>query len=249
MANVEASRIMSKVKKAVAPKWKAARGKAPQIKGGQLPGGIVGGIAQFSDYTLGETDKDKTPYLSLQFVVREPDQYSGVKQRLRYYFADTQYKSLAEVVDRLASDLQLMGCELESSDVDDWIPLLDSLKAEETAIRFNTRSGKTDVGKEWFTFDIQGLAEGYTPPEPEAHVEANGQPVAEDAGDDQPGDEDDWAPSVEEIYGYKPNPKSGLVEVEIVAVYSDKQRCDVKRTDDETKVYKNVAWDRLSDAP
>lgn len=250
MANVATSRVMNKIKKTAGTAWRSSREKAAQVKGQRLPGGIVGGIARFADYAYGETDDKKVPYLRLTFVVDEPSEYGGVKQSLSYFFQDSKFKSLQEVLDRLSSDLQLMGHDVSNASEDDWEAMLADSKANETPIEFNTRSGKTDDGRDWMSFDIQGVAEDYTPPEPAPQADP-GDPANEPAADGGQGDGDgtatdagEWQPEDGDVYLYRNGPKAKKEEHTVTSVYPDKQTVDLKR-DRDGREFKAVSWDKL----
>jgi len=193
------SRIFGKAKKAGARQWKQSRGKDAQVAGGSnLPGGIVGGVAVLVAKEWRETERDKTPFLLLQFAVADPEEHEGVKQSLTYFFADSKFRSIQDTTDRLSSDVQLMGGNVADVDLEGLDAELDELLAAETAIKFNTRAGKTDDGKAWFKFDIAGTADDYEGGGSEDEPEPDEDDSDDDYEDESDADEYEDDPDSEE---------------------------------------------------
>lgn len=252
MAQVAKSQISGKIKRVAGKAWQSSRDKAPTVKGARLPGGITGGVARFIDYRYGETEKEKAPFLSLTFVVDKPDDWAGVKHHQRFTFAATKFKTVEQVCDDLSSDLQLMGIDSSAIDFDDLDstldPLLDEAKAEERAVRYNTRSGKTGDGNDWHKFDLQGLADGYVPdeasPEQEPAPEASGESEPPAAEGTETASGDDYVPEPGDVFYYRPNAKAKKEEHTVESADAAARTVTIKRNRD-GKLIENVPFDKL----
>ena len=257
------SKLMNKLKKTAKGSWKRSREKAPQAKGSQLPGGIIRGVAQLSSYKFDE-DKNGNPYFFLTGVVKEPEELAGCKASAQHFIKETQQKSVQDKLDGLSSDLQLLGAQLEGTNIDDIPGIIADLVKQKPHFLFNTVSFKDDQGERTYVF-IQGLAEGWEDSDDDAEsedeedddgddeddVDTPDEEDDDDDGDDSDedegdGDEDDeeWEPKKKDVYLYKSTPKGKSKEVEIIGVNKKKETVTAKRIED-GKVFKNIGWDKL----
>ena len=103
--STKASKAINKIKKQSKGAWDKSREKEAQVKGAKLPGGIIGGVAKLLDHKIDETDEKAVPYVTLTFLVLEPDEHNGKKERKTYYFQDTPEfdKTMDDVMDDFSS--------------------------------------------------------------------------------------------------------------------------------------------------
>lgn len=125
--------------------------KADETKlgGGNLPGGIRGGIAEFTggklDVYKSGTNKDK-PYMSLVGVVKAPAAYAGMQTRCRVdLFAKGQgerAKTEDEMVGIALNELRKLGIDTKALSPEDWQDAMDSKAKEGVVFRFETVTAK-----------------------------------------------------------------------------------------------------------
>lgn len=150
--------------------WKDSRDTEAKPGGFQnLPPGIRNGIGRVVSTEFGmseDTGKGSHPTAQVRFVTREPIDYEGVQQTIFFNFKETEKRSIAEVLERFAADLQLLGITTQGTDEDDIPCLLEELVQKKPYFLFNTSRGKaTKEFPEPTTFvNIQGLAVDYVPP-------------------------------------------------------------------------------------
>lgn len=250
--------IAAKMKAQSKGAHKKVRHEDPVV-GGQLPGGITGGVGRFLDYKFGE--KDGKISVSFSGAVVSPEEHAGHRFTVMHFLSESEYNSIDEAYQKFYGDLQLLGIDTKDDDHEDLAQIfedLEVLKTERRFFKFNTwNSGKQGARTRIFIQGIpddEELAElesnygGGDASAPESSDEP--EPESDDAGDGDEGDVDDadsgeWGgPEPGEVWGYKPNSKSAAIDCEVTAVDAAKQTCTLARQDN-GKEYKNVAWDKL----
>lgn len=255
--------IAAKMKAQSKGAHKKVRHEEPVV-GGQLPGGITGGVGRFVDYKFG--DKDGKISVSFSGVVVTPEEHAGARFTVMHFLSESEYNSIEEAYQKFYGDLQLLGIDTRDDDHEDLAQIfadLEDLKTERRFFKFNSwNSGKQGARTRIF---IQGLPDDEELAELESrhgggHASApedSDEPETDaDGGDDDDGGDDaevagdddaPWSgPEDGEIWGYKPNSKSAAIDCEVVegSVNQEAQTCSLRRTDN-GKEYKNVAWDKL----
>ena len=252
------------MKKRTKGAWKKSRQKDPRVKGQQLPGGLVNAVAQFVGFTMDEND-DGVPFISLRGVTKEPEEQAGIPARVTHRFVETDRKTVADVCDEFASDLNLLGADLEGVDEDGWEDVLKQLAEDKPHFCFNTRAWEFN-GRSGVSVFIQGIAEDFDGGEDadddtetssstddddadeDAADDDDDATADDDAGDDT-GDTDaddaaDWKPEKEEVYMFRPTARSKKQEWEVTSVNQKMKTVGLKRVSD-GKTAKNVKWDKL----
>ena len=266
---------MAKLKKKSKGAWKRSRESAPAAKGSMLPDGIVRGVAKLSSYKFDE-DKNGNPYFMLTGIVVEPSELAGQRATASHFIKETQSKTVEQKLDGLSSDVQLLGGDVDGTEIDDLPGIIEGLVAEGPHFFFNT--WKPDNGQTMVF--IQGLADDWEPEEEdadeeeeddadedsedeedededegdaeEADAEDEEDEEDEDGGEDEEDeedaeeDEDDWEPAKGDIYLYKASPRGKGKECSVSSVNKTNQTVGLKRVED-SKVFKAVAWDKLED--
>lgn len=244
--STKASKAINKIKKQAKGAWDKSREKEAVVKGAKLPGGIIGGVAKLLDFKIDETEEKSVPYITLTFLILEPDEHNGKKERKTYYFQDTPDfdKSIDDVMDDFSSALQLLGIETRGLSEEDWDKALKKAKKDDTFIEFNTRQGKISEGDNaghlWYTFDLQRHLPDY---EMSEDTETT---YSESTEDSDPSDDDKdapWVPEVDDEYYYRK--KKGKKQ----------KKCTVKSVDAENDIVSivlkdgteiaDVSWDNL----
>jgi flagellar biosynthesis GTPase FlhF len=193
---VSKTAILAKLKKASKGSWKKARTVTPKAKGSVIPGGIVRGVAQVSSYKF-DTDKNSNPYFSLTAIVKLPEEFKGQRMTKSYFLSETERKSVAEKLADLSSDLQLLGCDTEDTEVDDIPGLFDQLAKEKPHFFYNTwQPPANEQGQSQVQIFIQGVAEDYEDEEPED--EETEEEEDEEESEDEETEEDEDSEEDEE---------------------------------------------------
>ena len=251
--STKASKAINKIKKQAKGAWDKSREKEAVVKGAKLPGGIIGGVAKFLDFKIDETEENAVPYITLTFLILEPDEHNGKKERKTYYFQDSPDfdKTIDDGMEDFSSALQLLGIETRGLSEEDWDKALKQAKKDDTFIEFNTRQGKIsegdNAGQLWYTFDLQRHLPDYTISEDSettyTESDDNDDNDDDDDDDDKKTDDAPWVPQVDEEYYYRKKKGKKL------------KKCTVKSvdTEDETVgiILKNgteiadVSWDNL----
>lgn len=194
MVEKSSSSVISEIKKNSKGAFAKKRKEEPTIKGQQLPGDIIKGVAKFSSYKVGkDKGKDKTPFISMTGVIVEPVEFKGLKATKTIRFmngkkfkgSDREPKTIEDRVAEMASDLQLLGHDISDKTEDDWEDLLKENIKDGTLFYFNTFKGpptKDFPNPKTYVF-IQGLVEeGYEPPDGSSTtVTDEEEPEAEEA--------------------------------------------------------------------
>lgn len=140
--------------------YKKSKDKAPVLKGQQLPGGIIGGIARFSAYKLG-MDKNGNPYLHLTGTVISPEEHNGARAQVSHFLSKSRTKTVQDKYDDMFSSLQLLGIETaemeETQCLEQVVDSLGALAEDKPAFRFNTWRPK-DADADTMVF-IQGMVD------------------------------------------------------------------------------------------
>ncbi len=257
--------IVKKMKTQSKGAHKKVRHEEPVV-GGQLPGGITGAIGRFVDYKF--TEKDGKIAVSFSGVVVTPEEHSGHRFQVMHFLSESPYGSIEEAYQKFYGDLQLLGVDTKDDDHEDLEQIfadLEVLKTERRFFKFNTWNS-TKQGARTRVF-IQGIPDDEELAELDAQYgsgdagasapEDSGEPETDDEGDgsDDGGDDTaeaedsggEWSgPEPGEVWGYKPNSKSGVIDCTVVdgSVDTGNQTCTLARNDN-GKEYKNVAWDKL----
>jgi len=212
--NKTQSMFVNSLKKAAPSAHKKSRDTEVQVQGGGLPEGIARGVAQFTDYKLGEISKGKAKgkkYMSLKSTVVEPSQYRGLSAVKNIYFRETKNKSIADQIVAFNNELKKLGADLSGTTEDDWFEILDVLKDEGPYHYFHTWKGEAtpqypnpQVNTE---FDgVMGLEDYSDPSSVNDGVEDNTEVEEEDEDDSLPfdeaedGDDEEEYEEVEEEY-------------------------------------------------
>lgn len=117
--------FLNKVIKNTKGAWSKVRDKKPEARG-RLPKDISGGVAEVIGYEFKETTK-KDPQLNIKVMIQEPEEYAGLKHTIVHIVADSEYSSAEEVLERISSDLQLMGAKTEGTSEEDIPDLVESI--------------------------------------------------------------------------------------------------------------------------
>lgn len=184
MAKASQSKTLAKLKKRSKGAWSRSRETEAKAKGQMLPGGITKGVAQLSSYKLDE-DKNGDPYFSITGIVMEPEEFAGMKAVTFHSIKETKQKTVEDKLDGLSSDIQLLGGEVDGTDLDDLPGILKGLVEDSPFYFFNTWAPDETRGA--FVF-IQGLAEDY-------EGEADGE--LPEGDDDEPESDADGDPEGE----------------------------------------------------
>lgn len=260
----EQKKIADLMKKQSKGSFKEARHKDPVV-GGSLPGGIVGGVAKFTDYVFKIQDGTNKVTVNLIGTVVRPPEFAGLRAAKMHFLSESEYNTIEEAYADFYSDLQLLGVDTRDDDHEDLAAIfgdLDNLKEEERLFKFNTsRSNKPNSRtRVW----LQGLPDEEELKEIEAEMnsdvqiddEASDEPEEEeetdDAGDDAPPEdpaeeeqeEEEWIPAVKETYSYRPNPKTKPQNCVVTKVLKSKMTVDLKRVKD-GQTYTAIPWAKL----
>jgi len=260
--------FVTSLKKAAPSAHKKSRDTEVQVQGGGLPEGIARGVAQFTDYKLGEISKGKAKgkkYMSLKSTVIEPAQYRGLSAVKNIYFRETKNKSIADQIAAFNNELKKLGADLSGTTEDDWFEIMDVLKDESPYHYFHTWKGEAtpqypnpSVNTE---FDgIMGL-EDYSDPsavndgvqdntEEEEEEEDDDDTVEDDdSNDDESYDDDDEgeeyeAPSKGDTFNYQPPRAKESSPCVVTAVFESSEKVNLRRVEDD-KAFKGVPWEKL----
>ncbi len=162
MAKVSKSVLLAKMKKRAKGAWKKSQKAETKVKGQTLPDGIVRGVARLSSYKFDSTKKGD-PYFSITGIVVEPEELAGARASIQHFIKATQQKTVQDKLDGLSSDMQLLGCEVEGTDIDDLPQILQDRCDEKPYFYFNTwkpPADKRNPNPSTLVF-IQGIAEDY----------------------------------------------------------------------------------------
>jgi hypothetical protein len=258
------SSVINKIKKNVSREWKASRKKEARAYTGQLPGGIKDGVCQVVEFEIDETDNEKVPYIQLKFLVLEPNEHKGYLQTKRWYFKETEYKTMQQITDDFSNDLQLVGVETANLNPSDWEDALKQLCKDKPIVGFKTRSGNMN-GNDWFKFDLQGVMSDYEPPEDEEEdededeeneveedeedeVEESDETEEEESDEDEEEEEEEeeeeYIPESEDLVMYKPPRKKKAVQCEVQSVNKKKKTVVLQNIETEDE-YEGVAFDKV----
>lgn len=262
------SKLMTRLKNKTKGSWKRARKAEAQAKGQRLPAGLQNATARFSEWKLAE-DKNSNPYFVLTGIVEEPEEHGGKKVQLMHFISETENRTVEQKLEKLTSDLKLLGCvDVEECELDELPDLLDGLAEEAPLFLFNTWQPKDS--DDVFVF-IQGLAEDEGVDEEDDEDLDEEEDEEEEEDDDEILDEDeeeeeayeddeeyedeeeeddeeeDWQPSKGETYGYKATARAKAADATVTSVNAKQQTVNLKRTGD-GKLFKAVPWDKLLDA-
>lgn len=159
---VSKTAFMNRMKKRAKGGWSDARTTEAKAKGAQLPSGIVNGVAQFAAYKM-DFDKKGNPYIMLQGIVHEPEECTRLKASTFHRITESKddkgkvRKTVQDKLEDLASDLQLLGCDVSGIEMDDIPELLEALVEAAPFYRFNT----VQFGNGPVNVFIQGAADDY----------------------------------------------------------------------------------------
>jgi hypothetical protein len=266
----EQKKVADLMKKQSKGSFKDARHKDPVV-GGSLPGGIVGGVAKFTDYVFKIQEGTNKVTVNLIGTVVRPVEFAGLRASKMHFLSESEYNTIEEAYADFYGDLQLLGIDTRDDDHEDLAAIfadLDELKEEERLFKFNTsRSNKANARtRVW----LQGLPDEEELAEIEAEMGSDVQVDDEadddesdeieepetgddDAGDDSPPEdpaddeeqeEEEWIPAVKEIYSYRPNPKTKPQNCVVTKVLKSKMTVDLKRVKD-GQTYTAVPWAKL----
>jgi len=254
MAEKTKSSVLAKFKRTVGKSWNKSRKTEAQARGQSLPPGIRNGVAKLSSYKIDET-QNGDPYFALTGTVVEPEDHEGRKATVTHFINDSEWATAEECLERLISDLKLLGVEgLDEADIDDLEELIKSAVDEEKHFYFNTaESGK----KKQVRVYIQGPAEDFDNQDDKKSNKKsdkkNNKKEAEPEPDEPTEDDDggDWEPAKGEVYGYtyKDGKKKKTVAVVVDKVRKKDQTVDIHVEDDEDTTFEEVEWSDLETAP
>lgn len=238
------SKVLANIKKVTKGTWTKARKKEAVIKGGSLPPNLVNAIAQLTKVNMDENEK-KIPFISITAAILDPPECIGLKVTLTHRFQETESKTMEQIVDALASDVKLLGGDIDDVDLDGLYEILQQMVKDEVTFKFNTKAWTmgTATGVKAY---IQGVCDASDVPEAEAEtVEEGADTEATDAeaGEEaatEGGDDEVYVPAKGDHYLYQ------KVEHEVVACNEEKQTVDLKNPKSK-KIVKNVAWDKLGE--
>lgn len=116
-----------------------------RMGGGNLPGGISGGIAKFAGGKIDEYKEGKNkgkPYMSLVGIVTHPLEYRGMHTRNRVdLFAKGEgekHKTEDDMVGIALNELRKLGISTKGISADDIPDLIDAKAKEDVSFRFHT---------------------------------------------------------------------------------------------------------------
>jgi hypothetical protein len=205
--DVNRATLLAGMKKKLGKSWKASRKKEATVRGGQLPGGIVHGVAVLSSWNLGESQDKKVPYLSITGIVKTPVEFKGVRCTVTHYLQENDYATIEQITDGIANDLKLLVGpdreeEISEMELDDFAALLDALCEEKPEFYFNTQKAKKS---DRVYVNLQGLVgdddvTGDEEEEEEVEEEETEEEEESDESDesDDEGSEDDESDSEDE---------------------------------------------------
>lgn len=242
--STKASKALGKIGKTSAASWTKSRDKEAQIKGARLPGGIIGGVSKLIDHKIDETEEHGVPYVVLTFLILEPEEHNGKKERKSYFFQDSPEfdKTQDDVLDEFSSALQIMGIETKGTDISDWDKLLKKAIKDETFVEFGTRQGKIkdgeNAGQQWNTFDLHQHLPDYKMDE-ESETE-----YTEKETTDSDGEGEGWIPKVGEEYFYQKKEGKKKKKCKVVVVDIEKETVGIILAKNNKEVA-DVSWDHL----
>jgi len=269
------AKLLNKLKRKAKGAWNKARETEGKARGSQLPGGIVKGVAKLTSWKLDE-DKNHNPYFVISGTVKEPEEFEGLRASVMHFISESQYATVEEKLEKLASDIQLLGGETDEADLDDLPNILADLVEAGPHFFYNTSEFKRNDGSVSVSVFIQGLAEDWDEedseeeePEEEAEEdeeeyeeeyeeeeeeveedeeeEASEEEDEEEEGEDEEAEEEeDWEPEKAEIYLYKATPRGKPQECKVTAVQKRAQTVNLQRLSDK-KAFKGIEWDKLQD--
>lgn len=182
------------LKKAAAGSWSRAKNVKPTKKsGGGPPAPIDGGGSRFVGYTYDLTEKGD-PYFRLKFVVLDPDEHAGKQFSLFHFINDSQFATKEDCLNDLCSDLQMIGGEGCTSEVEEpdesLFALLDDLSAEKPFVEFHSWTHKFKSGKRKGETENRAALDGPITPDGDKDWYDVLSSVATEyeTEDDQPGD-------------------------------------------------------------
>ncbi len=184
MATKEQSKTLAVLKKKSKGAFARARKTEAAAAGQQLPDGLVKAVARLDSYKLA-LDKNQNPYFAITGVVKEPEEYKGMKATSLHFIKETtgQYaKSVEERLEKLVSDIKLLGGETDEAEIDDLPIILEELVEEHPHYFFNT--WKPDADRSAMVM-IQGLAEDWEDDDEDI------EETEEDEDEEAPFDEDE----------------------------------------------------------
>lgn len=216
----EEKKITQAMKRTSKGAEKKAKDTEPEVKGQQLPGGLINATAQFTKYKVGMA-KNKFPYLILTGIVQEPSEFQGARAQRSYFLSPPKkkgQKTLAEKYEGMFSDLQLLGIntsEMSGTTVlDEVIIALKDLQEEKPLFLFNTWK-PDDPNSDTMVF-IQGLADEQSDDEmyEEDEEEDSDEAEEDEEESEEEGDEEEYEEDEEEGDEYEDEEEEETEETE-----------------------------------
>lgn len=221
MVAMKSANPVADITKQLSGAFNKHKGDETVVFGGNLPGGINGGLAEFAGGKLDlykEGANQGKPYMSLVGTVRSPKEYVGMQTRIRVdLFAKGQgdkTKSEDEMVGIALNELRKLGIDTAALNPEDWQDAIDSKAKDGTVFRFSTsQSAPTKqypnprVWENW-----NGAIEGY---ESNGHEEASTTAVEDDtatSNGEASGEDNDWAAIGEAAEGGDPEAQNKIKE-------------------------------------
>jgi len=258
------AKLLNKLKRTAKGAWNKARETEGKARGSQLPGGIVKGVAKLTSWKLDE-DKNHNPYFVISGTVKEPEEFEGLRASVMHFISESQYATVEEKLEKLASDIQLLGGETDGADLDELPTILGDLVEAGPHFFYNTSEFKRNDGSVSVSVFIQGLADEWEddeeeePEEETEEEEEEEEEVEEDEEEEssedeeeeeeeeeEPEEDEDWEPEKAEIYLYKATPRGKPQECKVTAVQKRAKTVNLQRLSDK-KAFKGIDWDKLQD--
>ena len=147
---------LNKLARKFGKKWKDSREKEA-VQGGDLPGGIKGGIAKIQTMKIDEYD-DGTQYAAIVGKVIFPEEHTGKTAYKKYVFKDRSNKSAEEVLDKFCNDCKLLGIDVSEYDVEDLNDMCTEAEDSGIFYYFDTKDWEMEVKEKGKKKTITGVA-------------------------------------------------------------------------------------------
>lgn len=203
---------------ALKAKWSKSR-KAKATKGLTCPDGTY--EAQLIKANIGESkNAEKSLYFNFTFKITSPEEYAGQTGNVTHLVKHVTWqggeRTVEEVLEMVAKDLQNLGHETEDSDVSDLIEIMDQLNEEKPMVQLQVGTGKKKGNR--FIY-IQGLIdsdiEDSDEPEEDEEKYDEDEEGYDDAYDDEEETEEyDEEYDEEEEEDYEEEPEEDEEEIE-----------------------------------